>query len=630
MSQTPAPSAPATETPTSVTGAGVCSSLSPFRLLLSVVSVLGFNSGTPSAPATLATPATSSAMSAPAPPSLTPQSAGPWIAGVIFSVVPPQDLAAIPDGGEELWYGILRSKFVGVIKSHALALDAVVGISNNSMKSYKTQDLALDAFNTAHRGNLVQIRPYCFPLLSPMSTTPKGLSFEELLANLSLDEDRRPVLTPPRTPPPLSTLRTSNKRPTVYYYESPTKSGATAGTATQGVQHAHVHRVQRGSKKRTKKAAYVVFVGRVPGVHHRWSEAETSVKGVSNAIFRGYPTVKEAEEAYVYARAHRWTRRCGFGSAFTFVDPIPSLPTPSKPTDEPNPLHGTESLDNTCLEALLNTVAMSDSLFEGIEGREAAFHASYTAHSVQHGIGVRVDILARTKTFQPKLPKDSPDREPETLTLGFPTPYASPGLTRAPRRFTVSHGPSYGRNASFHICYCALAYLSTLSMPPLAPKIKISQLNEIQLQAFKKGFPIAANAAARDVSSDLELKEHQLNSDMLGTKSARKRGAFALPSRKRAELKTRSPEEQEAYAQRQRAYRTKYHQENRAYLADKAKKHRAKTFIEQFGSKALYQKRATRRTKRKEQEIKQGARDPSPVKGIYWDDSDFEGEPCPF
>ncbi|KAJ7830021.1 hypothetical protein B0H14DRAFT_3465214 [Mycena olivaceomarginata] len=77
---------------------------------------------------------------APAPPTppaaplpAVPQSTGPWEAGVVYSVVPPRALAAIADDNEELWYGILKGKFISVTQTHSLALSAVVGVSNNSM-----------------------------------------------------------------------------------------------------------------------------------------------------------------------------------------------------------------------------------------------------------------------------------------------------------------------------------------------------------------------------------------------------------------------------------------------------------------------------------------------------------------
>jgi hypothetical protein len=75
---------------------------------------------------------------------------------------PPQPLASIPvpAGDEELWYCILKGKFVGVTQNHPLAVDAVLGVSNNSMRSYKTQVLALAAFNNALAGTIVEVRPY--------------------------------------------------------------------------------------------------------------------------------------------------------------------------------------------------------------------------------------------------------------------------------------------------------------------------------------------------------------------------------------------------------------------------------------------------------------------------------------
>jgi hypothetical protein len=98
----------------------------------------------------------------PAPPlPAVPQSTSPWEAGVVYSVVPPRALAAIPDDNdnEEPWYGILKGKFVSITQNHPLALTAVVGVSNNSMRGYKTQVL-LDAFNVALTAGLVEIRPY--------------------------------------------------------------------------------------------------------------------------------------------------------------------------------------------------------------------------------------------------------------------------------------------------------------------------------------------------------------------------------------------------------------------------------------------------------------------------------------
>ncbi|KAJ7631459.1 hypothetical protein DFH06DRAFT_1337866 [Mycena polygramma] len=212
-----------------------------------------------------------------------------------------------------------------------------------------------------------------------MSSTPPGLSFEELVANLSLGDSSTPTTSNPST---------------VYYYESPTKRGyttswATAGSATQGVPNANVYRVVKGPKKRRPKAAaYVVFYGRQPGVYRVWSEANAVVSGCSGAIYRGYPTVEEATAAFQYAQARRWTRRPG--SRRVSVSDAIAVPAPSQAADTVNPLHGSESLDDTwyvvyhgiqpgvyhsLLEAQLNTVGVAKSVYEGVEGKDAAFAA---------------------------------------------------------------------------------------------------------------------------------------------------------------------------------------------------------------------------------------------------------------
>lgn len=47
-----------------------------------------------------------------------------------------------------------------------------------------------------------------------------------------------------------------------------------------------------------KKAAYVVWKGRVPGVYRTWPEAEAQVSGFPGAEFRGFTNPNEAERAW--------------------------------------------------------------------------------------------------------------------------------------------------------------------------------------------------------------------------------------------------------------------------------------------------------------------------------------------
>ncbi|KAJ7459203.1 hypothetical protein B0H11DRAFT_2242771 [Mycena galericulata] len=257
----------------------------------------------------------------------------------------------------------------------------------------------------------LQLAIACLYYLHPLSslstmTSPAGLTFEELLANLSLGGEHTSPPSPPRstlpTTPPIATpsvpsLASPSHSTTVYRYESPTKSGvstswATAGTATQGVNNARVFRVQKPRKKKTPKPrAYVVFIGVIPGVYFNWSIVDRQVSGVSNAIQRGYPTERQAYAAYLYACPRGWTRSTDPSAAPT---PISHLPTPSEDEDTPNPLHDTEDLDGTwyvvyrgiqpgvyhsLLEASLNTTGVPNALHQSFLGKEAALRAFRTA-----------------------------------------------------------------------------------------------------------------------------------------------------------------------------------------------------------------------------------------------------------
>ncbi|KAJ7740755.1 hypothetical protein DFH07DRAFT_965296 [Mycena maculata] len=127
-------------------------------------------------------------------------------------------------------------------------------------------------------------------------------------------------------------------------------------------------------------------------------------------------------------------------------------------------------------------------------------------------------------------------------------------------------------------------------------------LTTFQLKAFQASFPLSASTAPRptlDTSAGertpVELTAHQV--------------------KKRAALKKCPEEDQEAYAQRQRAYRAAY---------------REKLFIEKFGRQAFLAKRRTRFKKRVEQELKVGVRVlryanvDKEVEDIMEGDSDFE------
>ncbi|KAK7019609.1 hypothetical protein R3P38DRAFT_3199259 [Favolaschia claudopus] len=161
---------PASGTEGSVPGATRAphaSTLAAFQTLLSAMASLNQANAEAAASAasapsaglsTTAGPATASTVPPPPPPPAPAAPAaptgfrnhGPWVADALYLVVPAQHLQAVPEAFSfevVLWYCITRGKWVGVTRSNSLALGAVVGVSGSHMKSYKTQALALAAFN---------------------------------------------------------------------------------------------------------------------------------------------------------------------------------------------------------------------------------------------------------------------------------------------------------------------------------------------------------------------------------------------------------------------------------------------------------------------------------------------------
>ncbi|KAJ7703323.1 hypothetical protein B0H17DRAFT_1194510 [Mycena rosella] len=108
----------------------------------------------PTAPAA---PAVSPTTPAPAPPTPAPVvqatavpppigllTHGPWVVGSLYVIVPSASLMPIAEDA-----GL----------NHALALNAVIGISSSAMKSYKSQALVLAAFNEMLQYRMVVVIP---------------------------------------------------------------------------------------------------------------------------------------------------------------------------------------------------------------------------------------------------------------------------------------------------------------------------------------------------------------------------------------------------------------------------------------------------------------------------------------
>ncbi|KAJ7735168.1 hypothetical protein B0H16DRAFT_1278185, partial [Mycena metata] len=63
------------------------------------------------------------------------------------------------DESSPIWYSITKGTFIGVTLNNAMALAATVGISGSCMKGYKTQALALGAFNEMQQFGLLAVIP---------------------------------------------------------------------------------------------------------------------------------------------------------------------------------------------------------------------------------------------------------------------------------------------------------------------------------------------------------------------------------------------------------------------------------------------------------------------------------------
>ncbi|KAJ7826543.1 hypothetical protein B0H13DRAFT_2374342 [Mycena leptocephala] len=81
---------------------------------------------------------------------------GPWVAGRMFSVVPPSPLAATGETNDT-WYAITRGRFVGVTNIHALNQAAIIRVSGAAHRGYTTQAAAVRAFNLALEGGYVEL-----------------------------------------------------------------------------------------------------------------------------------------------------------------------------------------------------------------------------------------------------------------------------------------------------------------------------------------------------------------------------------------------------------------------------------------------------------------------------------------
>lgn len=63
------------------------------------------------------------------------------------------------------------------------------------------------------------------------------------------------------------------------------------------------------SKEKSKKKFYVVWHGVEPGIYTAWDKCQQQIKGFDGAVYKSFPSRKEAEEAYSSAPHHYIQRR---------------------------------------------------------------------------------------------------------------------------------------------------------------------------------------------------------------------------------------------------------------------------------------------------------------------------------
>ncbi|KAJ7076781.1 hypothetical protein C8R43DRAFT_966178 [Mycena crocata] len=84
------------------------------------------------------------------------RTAGPWMAGLLYGVVPSMPLGAIPDNNDK-WFAITRGKYVGLTRNSAISLAAVTSVSTGMAEKHASQAEALAYFNDALLGGAVAL-----------------------------------------------------------------------------------------------------------------------------------------------------------------------------------------------------------------------------------------------------------------------------------------------------------------------------------------------------------------------------------------------------------------------------------------------------------------------------------------
>jgi hypothetical protein len=85
-------------------------------------------------------------------------SAAPWLAGCLYTVMPPAPLSPSPAPNHtDKWFAITCGRYVGLTTNSAISLNAVTGVPGGLSEKLATQAEALQHFNDALAANAIAI-----------------------------------------------------------------------------------------------------------------------------------------------------------------------------------------------------------------------------------------------------------------------------------------------------------------------------------------------------------------------------------------------------------------------------------------------------------------------------------------
>lgn len=144
----------------------------------------------------------------------------------------------------------------------------------------------------------------------------------------------------------------------------------------------------------SKKKAYVVWVGKTPGVYDSWEECRAAVHGFASARYRGFTSKERAEKAYTEGPENYWGKRSPANRD-------------SCAGDEPVAALGGPIIDSICVDAAWNTATKAME-FRGVWHRDRSTMFEYGpcpggTNNIGEFLAV-VSALARLKNESSDLP----------------------------------------------------------------------------------------------------------------------------------------------------------------------------------------------------------------------------------